>query len=291
MATFSCLRFLDLHGNANKKERGPDGSEDKNVFDIRQGVAICLATRGTGGTGVDHSEIWGERERKYSWLGSSDLVESSYSALTPNGPFYFFEPRNTDFHQEYEQGWRLVTRCRFTLPDLLRRVTTSSSMLTTKNFWHESQSFPICRSLIRRYVRHISLVAVRASIPMETLEAGSSPKARRRIGNDEQWQHRVRECTYRPFDNRYVYWTNWMVDWPRSSIQAAHAGREECGLSTTRSTEVVGGWEHIFASKHLIQHHTVSLKEVNYLFPLYTYLPRPWPTFQVQGNRISTVNS
>ena len=43
------------------------------------------------------------------------------------------------------------------------------------------------------------------------------------------------------------------------------------GLSTTRSTEIAGGWEHVFVSKSLIQHHTVSLKEVNYLFPLYTY--------------------
>ena len=43
------------------------------------------------------------------------------------------------------------------------------------------------------------------------------------------------------------------------------------GLSTTRATEITGGWEHIFVSKFLIQHHTVSLKEVNYLFPLYTF--------------------
>ena len=43
------------------------------------------------------------------------------------------------------------------------------------------------------------------------------------------------------------------------------------GLSTTRATEIAGGWEHVLVSKSLIQHHTVSLKEVNYLFPLYTY--------------------
>jgi len=46
---------------------------------------------------------------------------------------------------------------------------------------------------------------------------------------------------------------------------------ENLALSTTRSIEIGRGWEHVFCSNLLIQHHTVSLKEVNYLFPLYLY--------------------
>jgi len=43
--TFDEIYILDLHGNSKKKERAPDGSEDKNVFDIQQGVAICLLVK------------------------------------------------------------------------------------------------------------------------------------------------------------------------------------------------------------------------------------------------------
>jgi hypothetical protein len=50
-----------------------------------------------------------------------------------------------------------------------------------------------------------------------------------------------------------------------------HSFETNIGLSTTKSIEIGRGWEHIFCSSHLIQHHTVSLKEVNYLFPLYLY--------------------
>ena len=46
---------------------------------------------------------------------------------------------------------------------------------------------------------------------------------------------------------------------------------DNLGFGTTRSTEIAGGWEHIFCTKEIIQHHTVSIKEVNYLFPLYLY--------------------
>lgn len=45
MNTFDKIYVYDLHGNANKKERAPDGGKDENVFDIRQGVAICILVK------------------------------------------------------------------------------------------------------------------------------------------------------------------------------------------------------------------------------------------------------
>lgn len=45
METFDEVYIMDLHGNAKKKERAPDGSKDENVFDIQQGVAICLLVK------------------------------------------------------------------------------------------------------------------------------------------------------------------------------------------------------------------------------------------------------
>jgi predicted helicase len=45
MNTFDEIHVLDLHGNAKKKERCPDGSKDENVFDIMQGVAICIMVK------------------------------------------------------------------------------------------------------------------------------------------------------------------------------------------------------------------------------------------------------
>ena len=45
MRTFDQIYVLDLHGNARKKERAPDGSDDQNVFDIEQGVAISLLVK------------------------------------------------------------------------------------------------------------------------------------------------------------------------------------------------------------------------------------------------------
>src|SRR3546814_11471304 len=43
MHSFDRIHVLDLHGNSKKKEVCPDGSPDKNVFDLQQGVAIHAA--------------------------------------------------------------------------------------------------------------------------------------------------------------------------------------------------------------------------------------------------------
>lgn len=40
--SFNQIYVMDLHGNTKKKEVAPDGSKDENVFDIQQGVSVCL---------------------------------------------------------------------------------------------------------------------------------------------------------------------------------------------------------------------------------------------------------
>jgi predicted helicase len=43
--TFDKIYIVDLHGNSNKKETTPDGSKDENVFDIKTGVSIILGVK------------------------------------------------------------------------------------------------------------------------------------------------------------------------------------------------------------------------------------------------------
>ncbi len=70
MRSFEQIYVLDLHGNAKKKERAPDGSKDENVFDIEQGVAISLFVKRPGlERGVWRGDLWGKRlaEISGSW--------------------------------------------------------------------------------------------------------------------------------------------------------------------------------------------------------------------------------
>lgn len=50
-----------------------------------------------------------------------------------------------------------------------------------------------------------------------------------------------------------------------------HMLENNLGLSLSKRAEGNKPWEHVFISEKIITHHTVSMKEVNFLFPLYLY--------------------
>lgn len=112
MQTFDKIYILDLHGNAKKKETSPDGSKDENVFNIQQGVSINIFIK-TGKKKPDelakvyHTELFGEREKKYEYLNANDLSTAGYKELTPTEPYYFFVPKDFSVQEEYDKGFKI----------------------------------------------------------------------------------------------------------------------------------------------------------------------------------------
>jgi predicted helicase len=91
LSTFNVASFIDLHGNANKKEKPPTGGPDANVFDIRQGVAVSILCRNLvkSRETVQHLDLWGTRDRKYDFLGSRTASTAGCAAITVEPPNYF----------------------------------------------------------------------------------------------------------------------------------------------------------------------------------------------------------
>jgi predicted helicase len=79
--TFDDIYILDLHGDSKRKEKSPDGSEDKNVFDIQQGVAIGLFVKTNKNTKKEcyHADLYGLRQSKYSWLSENDVSSTTWN--------------------------------------------------------------------------------------------------------------------------------------------------------------------------------------------------------------------
>ncbi|MDD4024739.1 MAG: DNA methyltransferase, partial [Kiritimatiellae bacterium] len=107
MQTFDEIYILDLHGNSLKKESCPDGSPDKNVFDIRQGVAIAFFVKRGGGHKRDavvrHHDLFGQREDKYAWLDSHDIADTRWRKLAPRSGGYLFIRRDETAMRCYER--------------------------------------------------------------------------------------------------------------------------------------------------------------------------------------------
>lgn len=122
MNSFTNLFALDLHGNARKKERTPDGDIDENVFDIQQGVAVELFYRLPNAVKnkcvVSHADLWGLRGEasqggKYGWLANNSKSTTNWIALNPSPPFFLFVQQDVDLRNQYDSYWKLTDVIRY----------------------------------------------------------------------------------------------------------------------------------------------------------------------------------
>ncbi|MGL2800182.1 N-6 DNA methylase [Helicobacter pylori] len=101
------LYILNLHGNARKKEKTPQGAKDENVFNIMQGVSINLFVKKVQATKskIFYYDVYGQRAEKYAFLAQNDLSSIEWLELAPREPFYLLIPQETSLLEEYEQGF------------------------------------------------------------------------------------------------------------------------------------------------------------------------------------------
>jgi predicted helicase len=265
MRTFSEISVLNLHGNSKKKEKAPDGSKDENVFDIQQGVAIGLFVKkreAASATSVAHADSWGTREVKYRILSEAPPDSLANQSLHPRPPSYLFVPQSTDLLAEYERAWKITD----VMPVNSLGIATARDSLAVQ--WSKEQMLSVLRDFAA-----LGAEEARAKYDLgKDVRDWKVSLAQKDVRKHGVETPEIKKILYRPFDTRFTYYTGTTRGFhcmPRRKVMSHLLARKNLGLSTTRSVEIGRGWEHVFCSQTLIQLHTVSLKEVNYLFPLY----------------------
>ena len=266
MNTFTDLYILDLHGNSLKKEKAPDGGKDVNVFDIQQGVAIALFVKNPKkkipGT-VHHAERWGEREEKYKWLEKYEIEGTKWEKLTPNTPFYFFVPKSEEGREEYEKYWKI--------PDIF--PLNSTGIVTARDgfvidFYKEE--------LKRRMMmfRNLDLPdeIIAQTFGLKDTRGWKMSEARKKLAKDKNWETYFQKILYRPFDERWIYYTELMVDWPRTDVMPNMIS-QNCALITGRSTRMQDV-SSFFCSQSMVETKCGESTIQSYSFPLFAY-PSP----------------
>jgi predicted helicase len=265
MNSFDEIYLLDLHGNSLKKEKCPDGSKDENVFDIRQGTAIALfiktKDRNNKSKKVFHSELWGLRNEKYDWLLSNDINSTEWREITPKSEFYLFVPRDEKLLELYEKSLKIT--------DIF--PVNSVGIVTARDKF----AIDFDRNVLKRRItmfRNLSMPdeLIKQTFKLKETSTFKLRKSREILSKDKNWEQYFSEILYRPFDKRYIYYTNIVIERPLLKVMR-HMMQENLGLVTNR--QVNSGFKHILCTNFIINDCTVSLetKERSYLFPLYLY--------------------
>ena len=268
MGTFDEICVLDLHGNALKRETCPDGSPDKNVFDIRQGVAIAFFVKRGGAQRTEaivyHDECYGTRESKYEWLDEHDCESTEWRKLSPVSPFYLFVPRDEALEAEYRRFISIAE----VLPAKSVGIVTARDRLTIQ--WSEQKVWDTVRVFsgmdpelarqgfqLRKDARDWKVALAQKDV----LDSGPTLK-------------NVIRILYRPFDMRHTYYTGrsrGFICMPRPEVMRHMLAGKNLALITPKRVEHVGTWQHAFVTTTISEHVAVSLKTIDYHFPLYRY--------------------
>lgn len=267
LATFDQLSLVDLHGNLKKKEVTPDGRRDENVFDIEQGVAIGLFVKrfpGTDSRHVRHADLWGTRTAKYDGLLARNAAISGEVDIEPRPPFHLFKPFGNAGTEHYDR-WLSVTDI-FSVKSV--GIVTARDALTVR--WSTGEVWGVVSDVAAGDAEEVRR---KYGLPKDVRDwkIAWAQKDLRRAGPS---MGDVCPILYRPFDTRFTYYTGrsrGFLCYPRADVMRHMLAGENLSIGLTRSVEIGSGFSHIFASRAMIQHHTVSLKEVNYQIPLYLY--------------------
>lgn len=271
--TFDKIYILDLHGNSLKKETCPDGSPDKNVFDIMAGVSINIfvktGEKKQGKLGkVYHADLYGARADKYKFLSEKNLARVKWKQVKCTEPYYFFMPKDNTGKEEYEKGFKL---------DELFPVN-SVGIVTAKDKLTIGYNKEILKERINKFT----------DLPTETVLSQMN------LGKDSttwkaKWaqedlkdfnENKIVPISYRPFDIRYTYYTGnsgGFICRPMQKVMKHMLAGENVGLMMCKSVKAFDQSQHFFITDKIFESSLVSNKtsEISYGFPLYLYPDEP----------------
>jgi hypothetical protein len=98
------LFFINLGGRS--ADRTTRATDDENVFEIEQGVAIGTIVYGGTATEtapVQYSRLFGARKAKYQSLLNTTIRTSALARVNPTPPFFRFVPSNSEAEREFHE--------------------------------------------------------------------------------------------------------------------------------------------------------------------------------------------
>lgn len=279
LAQFGAGWVLDLHGNARRRDRAPDGSSDNNVFDIQQGVAISVWLSPLIKSGrclLHHMELWGERAAKYAFLASHTAPTSPSRRLDPYPDQFFFVPFDGAVRDEYES-----------FPPFGDVFLVVGSGLNTDR---DELCTDFDRELLSQRMQRVFDGKVDSDFVQAYNFRPSSSYDPVALARKQPFDARaLRTCVYRPFDYRYIYYKPGFTSRPVFEVQG-HMLRPNRGLLVCRQSKEPFA---VLVARTISTHKIVAVYDRTSLAPLWLYdrLDQHHHEFPETGARAPNLNS
>ena len=265
--SYNKIYILNLHGSAMVESANKD-DHDKNVFEIRQGVAISVFVKEKDNAGeceVKYAEIKGSRESKYAFLDTNDVSTVKWETLP------IAKDRN------------------FFTPSALTKVAGYEEFLSVKDIFptHNSGIQPKRKEMVqfseegvRQIVEDLNFMEtedLRAKYRLPEDNTGwSIAKAKKHAEKLTKEEFSPTRIQYRTFDYRWTVvedYSSGVIGRPRWDIMRHMRRPNNIGMILLRQLSCAS-FQHAWVTRCPIDENTISRKtrEYNYLFPLFLEL-------------------
>jgi hypothetical protein len=266
LKTFDLIYIIDLHGNSITQEKAPDGSKDVSVFDIRQGTAIAIFVKNPriSKKHVFHTETFGSRQEKFNFLDQHSLVNAPFQEIKPQTPWYFFQP--WPGNQPVYLSW----------PSLPKIFPVHSSAIKTHR---DAFVVQFDKKTLTNNIRMFRNKFFPDDLIAETFGLKDNrdwllSESRKKAMKDTHWENNIKKTLYRPFDYRMLYYSDYLIDWPRNEVMQ-HMEKDNIALIATRGNRQISTGYFFISDKLTDVHILDTAKDSTYQFPLYLYTDKP----------------
>ncbi|MDG2469612.1 MAG: hypothetical protein P8M80_10060 [Pirellulaceae bacterium] len=231
LKSFDQVEVINFGGD----HRNARNQQDENLFGIETAIATLIASFDSGShqskspapvkldsvtkplSKIRYLRIDGGVKKKKAWCLNYSQNPDELPDHHPLGPLYAFDRKQSLSDQKFKDGWCVT--------DIFEKYW--SAPVTARDHF----VIDVSRSkLIERLRAFTDLRTSDETIRKTFFQTGRSkkypagdtrgwhlPTARRQL-SEVDWESKITNCLYRPFDIRSIIWTPQMVDWPRAKF-------------------------------------------------------------------------
>ncbi|MCL2073128.1 MAG: hypothetical protein FWH18_04350 [Marinilabiliaceae bacterium] len=209
---------------------------------------------------IFHFDLYGKREDKFKFLLNNSINKVQWNELQPNEPNYFFVPKNIEFKEEYEKGFKVselfpihntglqTDRDKLFIDNDRKKLENRIKILLSGNYDIVfKQKFRIQNSSSYKLLEIIKGKHFDASF--------------------------IEQVEYRPFDRKWIYYTPEIISRSASKVMKHIEKKDNIALVFSRQ---FGGYKHFicFITNKLIERSSQPFAPYS-VFPLYLYSDKP----------------
>lgn len=256
--SFDSIYILNLNGFSKLKN---GDVIDENVFDIMQGVSVNIFIKNASETktAIRYKSILGKRAEKYDFLTNSNISDMDWQNIRVEAPYYFLSPRDFENRHVYEDS--------FELKDIFQ-INNSGIKTDRDNLFYDDNR----KLLSTRFFTLLSNDFDMDFAKSYNIKDSGSYKITKVIKDKSFYEENINLCTYRPFEDKFIYYSRGIISRPAHKVIQHIDGRDNQCLIIGRQGQVIGNmpWNLVFTTNKLVDYN-VFYRGGGYVFPLYLY--------------------